>query len=73
MIFDHHEMIDDWNISESWVDDLRHEDWWEDHIVGGLITADETPHSEESPDRREASGVIHCCVGARFDHRGIQR
>ena len=38
MIFDDHEMIDDWNISEAWVTDIRQEDWWQDHIVGGLMT-----------------------------------
>ena len=38
MIFDDHEMIDDWNISAAWVDDIRREDWWEDHVVGGLMT-----------------------------------
>ncbi|MEZ5218447.1 MAG: alkaline phosphatase D family protein [Ilumatobacteraceae bacterium] len=36
MIFDDHDMIDDWNISESWVDEIQGEDWWEEHILGGL-------------------------------------
>ena len=38
MIFDDHEMIDDWNISDAWVRDIRREAWWEDHVVGGLMT-----------------------------------
>ena len=29
MIFDDHDMIDDWNISLSWVADIRREEWWE--------------------------------------------
>ncbi len=38
MIFDDHEMIDDWNISEAWVADIRQQDWWQDHVVGGLMS-----------------------------------
>lgn len=38
MIFDDHEMIDDWNISEAWVRDIRQKDWWQDHVLGGLMT-----------------------------------
>ena len=38
MIFDDHDMIDDWNISETWVRDIRQQDWWQDHIIGGLMT-----------------------------------
>jgi hypothetical protein len=38
MIFDDHDMIDDWNISDTWVRDIRQEDWWQDHIIGGLMT-----------------------------------
>lgn len=37
MIFDDHDIIDDWNISASWVEDARSHDWWEDRIVGGLV------------------------------------
>ncbi len=38
MIFDDHEMIDDWNISDAWVRGIRQKDWWEDHVIGGLMT-----------------------------------
>jgi hypothetical protein len=38
MIFDDHDMIDDWNISESWVRDIRREPWWGEHVVGGLVS-----------------------------------
>jgi hypothetical protein len=38
MIFDDHDMIDDWNISDTWVDDIRAEGWWTEHVVGGLTT-----------------------------------
>ena len=38
MIFDDHDMIDDWNISQSWVEDIRAKSWWEEHVVGGVMT-----------------------------------
>lgn len=38
MIFDDHDMIDDWNISESWVDDIRAEPWWQRHAIDGLTS-----------------------------------
>ena len=38
MIFDDHEMIDDWNISATWVTDIRREEWWERHVIGGLVS-----------------------------------
>lgn len=38
MIFDDHDMIDDWNISESWVRDIRAKTWWPEHVIGGLVS-----------------------------------
>ena len=38
MIFDDHDMIDDWNISDVWVRDVRTKRWWQDHVIGGLMT-----------------------------------
>ncbi|HET7479307.1 MAG TPA: alkaline phosphatase D family protein [Rubrobacteraceae bacterium] len=38
MIFDDHEVGDDWNISEAWVEEMRQEPWWNDQIVGGYAS-----------------------------------
>jgi hypothetical protein len=38
MIFDDHDMIDDWNISDRWVREMRSEPWWPEHIIGGLVS-----------------------------------
>ena len=38
MIFDDHEMVDDWNISAAWVRDIRRQGWWSEHIIGGLMS-----------------------------------
>ncbi|WP_446221949.1 alkaline phosphatase D family protein [Nocardia sp. IBHARD005] len=36
MIFDDHDVIDDWNTSRSWRDEIEATDWWEERIVGAL-------------------------------------
>jgi hypothetical protein len=38
MIFDDHDMIDDWNISASWVRGIRKQPWWREHVIGGLVS-----------------------------------
>ncbi|MGY1692150.1 alkaline phosphatase D family protein [Geodermatophilus sp. SYSU D01105] len=38
MIFDDHEMIDDWNTSAAWRRETTGEDWWEGRIDGGLVS-----------------------------------
>jgi hypothetical protein len=36
MIFDDHDVRDDWNTSDSWRRDMQATDWWEERIIGGL-------------------------------------
>ena len=38
MIFDDHDVIDDWNTSRSWRRDMAATAWWEDRVVGGLAS-----------------------------------
>jgi PhoD-like phosphatase len=38
MIFDDHDVIDDWNTSQKWVEDMRATDWWDRRVVGGFMT-----------------------------------
>jgi len=38
MIFDDHDVHDDWNISKAWVEDIRAEPWWDERIVAGLMS-----------------------------------
>ena len=37
MIFDDHDVHDDWNISEAWLSDMRALPWWQDRIVGAFM------------------------------------
>ncbi|MET0614481.1 MAG: alkaline phosphatase D family protein [Thermoleophilaceae bacterium] len=36
MIFDDHDVHDDWNISEAWLEKARSHHWWNEHIKGAL-------------------------------------
>ena len=38
MIFDDHDVPDDWNISEAWVAKMRSKPWWHERIVGALMS-----------------------------------
>ena len=38
MIFDDHDVIDDWNTSLEWVEEMRATDWWDERVVGGFMT-----------------------------------
>jgi PhoD-like phosphatase len=38
MIFDDHELIDDWNTSASWRADMARQSWWAERIAGGLAS-----------------------------------
>jgi PhoD-like phosphatase len=36
MIFDDHDVRDDWNTSHLWREDMRRQPWWQERIVGAL-------------------------------------
>ena len=38
MIFDDHDVNDDWNTSETWVRQMRTKPWWEERIVGAFMS-----------------------------------
>ncbi|WAU79903.1 alkaline phosphatase D family protein [Streptomyces sp. Qhu-G9] len=38
MIFDDHDVIDDWNTSEAWVTDMRATPWWRERVLSGLMS-----------------------------------
>ena len=38
MIFDDHDVHDDWNSSQAWLEEMRTKEWWRDHIVAALAS-----------------------------------
>jgi hypothetical protein len=38
MVWDDHDMHDDWNISERWVREMRRKPWWHRRVEGGIIS-----------------------------------
>jgi PhoD-like phosphatase len=65
MIFDDHEMIDDWNISDTWVRKIREKDWWKEHVVGGLMTYWLYQHlGNLSPDDVRSEGMLDALTAA---------
>ncbi|HKO85569.1 MAG TPA: alkaline phosphatase D family protein, partial [Actinomycetota bacterium] len=38
MIFDDHDVSDDWNTSAAWVEHMRRQPWWDERITSGLAS-----------------------------------
>ena len=38
MIFDDHDVIDDWNTSAAWLADMRSTGWWQERLLSGLMS-----------------------------------
>jgi hypothetical protein len=38
MVIDDHDMHDDWNISRSWLDEMRRTSWWQERAEAGLMS-----------------------------------
>ena len=73
MIFDDHDMIDDWNISESWVRMIRAQHWWPDHVSAALMTYWIYQHlGNLSPETIQREGIL-AAVSAQPDGTAILR
>ncbi len=38
MVWDDHDMSDDWNISRSWHNEMDRKEWWHERAVGGIMS-----------------------------------
>jgi hypothetical protein len=71
MIFDDHEIIDDWNTSESWRRDQQAQSWWGERIAAGLSSYWVYQHlGNLSPDEL-GSDPVYGAVRAAEDATGI--
>ncbi|MEA2623846.1 MAG: hypothetical protein QOH61_2756 [Chloroflexota bacterium] len=74
MIFDDHDVIDDWNTSRDWVDTIRAKGWWDDRIVGGFMSYWCFQHlGNLSPDDRAEVEIYHQVLAAEGDAGPIVR
>jgi hypothetical protein len=59
MIFDDHDVHDDWNTSEAWAEEARGTDWWDDHVVAALMSYWIYQHiGNLSPDEHREDGLL---------------
>ncbi|MBA2254084.1 MAG: alkaline phosphatase family protein [Chloroflexi bacterium] len=59
MMFDDHEVNDDWNISGSWIEEMRRLPWWNDRIVGAFMSYWIYQHlGNLSPDELDADPLL---------------
>jgi hypothetical protein len=73
MIFDDHEIIDDWNTSASWRADMSRQPWWHDRIAGGLASYWVYQHlGNLSPDEL-AADPLYPKVSVADDATGLLR
>jgi hypothetical protein len=67
MVFDDHDVHDDWNISESWVRRMRKESWWNEHIVDALMSYWIYQHLGNLPPDEHADDELLAAVRAADD------
>jgi hypothetical protein len=67
MIFDDHDVHDDWNTSKDWVEDIRAHGWWDERIVGGFMSYWVYQHLGNLPpeDRMDDATTAPCATRGR--------
>jgi hypothetical protein len=66
MIFDDHEVVDDWNISDAWRREMSARPWWADRISGAVMSYWLYQHlGNLSPDELRADPVLAAVRAAR--------
>ena len=76
MIFDDHDVHDDWNISQAWLDEARTHEWWNEHIKGALASYWVYQHlGNLAPDAHRDDKLltkVKAGRGRRGDARGVR-
>ena len=59
MVFDDHDVRDDWNTSRTWREQVQHLPWWPERITGAYMTYWLYQHlGNESPEQVEREGLL---------------
>jgi hypothetical protein len=67
MVFDDHEMIDDWNTSAAWRAQVTPTDWWQRRICGGLTSYWVYQHLGNLSPRELAENTTWQAISTRDD------
>lgn len=67
MIFDDHDVIDDWNTSASWVAEMRTKPWWRERILSGLMSYWVYQHLGNLSPAELAADKLYAAVRAEPD------
>ncbi|PKV85534.1 alkaline phosphatase D family protein [Streptomyces sp. TLI_146] len=62
MIFDDHDVIDDWNTSAAWLAEMRATPWWSERLVGGLMSYWVYQHLGNLPPAELAADPLYAAV-----------
>lgn len=73
MIFDDHDVIDDWNTSETWVAEMRATSWWPERILSGLMSYWVYQHIGNLPPSELATDPLFSAVSAAADGTDLLR
>ncbi|GAA3305344.1 hypothetical protein GCM10020295_58840 [Streptomyces cinereospinus] len=73
MIFDDHDVIDDWNTSASWLADMRATDWWQERVVSGLMSYWVHQHLGNLSPAELAADPLYAAVRDTPDATGLLR
>ncbi|WP_328850388.1 alkaline phosphatase family protein [Micromonospora globbae] len=73
MIFDDHEIIDDWNTSAAWRADARRQPWWAERIGSGLASYWVYQHLGNLAPDEVAADPVFAKVTAAEDATGVLR
>lgn len=68
MLFDDHDIRDDWNTSQAWRDAMHRVPWWQDRLIGGLASYWIYQHlGNLSPRERAADPILAAVRETRGD------
>ncbi|MEU0253482.1 alkaline phosphatase D family protein [Streptomyces sp. NPDC006184] len=73
MIFDDHDIVDDWNTSAAWLADMRATDWWQERILSGLMSYWVHQHLGNLSPAELAEDPAYAAVRATPDGTGALR
>ncbi|MET8824940.1 alkaline phosphatase D family protein [Streptomyces sp. NPDC004610] len=73
MIFDDHDVIDDWNTSAAWLADMRATSWWRERLLSGLMSYWVHQHLGNLSPAELATDPLYAAVRAAPDGTDILR